>query len=869
MKTLFERAQTYVSKMPPAISGQGGQSATFNAALALARGFNLPYSESLSLLKEYNTRCDPQWEQRVLERKLKDAYASQLPAGYLLGETFTAHAAHTAHTWRAPLKPEKLSAPAELPEPVELPTDTISAADTLCVLFREGEVIRICKDAKKWQQSDYLDRDTLIKQMQAGLLTNKTNGALIGLNPRKEKDGTDKGCSAFRHLLIEADSLSLEQQWAILRASGLPISAVVYSGNKSLHAWIRLDAETKEDFDAKARRVFSLDLLRDFDSATKNAGRLARLPAVTRGDKVQRVVALNLGAESFSEWEKTLAPAQLRVADSEELQPDNKWRFDCLGYDNDNAFFLPHDLAQVAAIPLNKLSNYPALTRLEPDASWWASVFPNEKGGADYNAAGVRLRELCSAQGVWTDTQAGARLKGRGVWRDAGHIVVNDGTPFFIVDGKRVDERWRSPSGFIYTRGDRLPVALDKPLGDAESANFLRLLEVQTRDKSAGVVLAGWTINGFLLGVTDFRANVWLAGAAEAGKTHTRGLIASALGAFCVDVAANTSEAHLRQRLSGGALPFLFDEAESDDKQGQENMQKVLSFVRAGTEKEGQTMGKGSSAGAAVGYKTKTCGLFSSIYPYLDRSRDASRFALIELKSLTEEEKNARNTEARRLQRLTVETPNFAEHLAARALRYAPYVADNTLKLEDSFLALKVSDREAKKWAALVCGSVCLAFSESEWGLTEKVANELASGFDFSRFTRTEKDSHAALMRLLTHRLPASLGAIPLTVAEVIAKVRDQSATPKAAESEEKTLGSLGLAFRDGSLIIQYEHSALSDLFRAEPYNGKAQRIRDELKQVEGATIKKQLRVSGVRMSAIIIPEAALSSYLAEPANPF
>jgi hypothetical protein len=192
-----------------------------------------------------------------------------------------------------------------------------------------------------------------------------------------------------------------------------------------------------------------------------------------------------------------------------------------------------------------------------------------------------------------------------------------------------------------------------------------------------------------------------------------------------------------------------------------------------------------------------------------------------------------------------------------------------TLKLEDSFLALKVSDREAKKWAALVCGSVCLAFSESEWGLTEKVANELASGFDFSRFTRTEKDSHAALMRLLTHRLPASLGAIPLTVAEVIAKVRDQSATPKAAESEEKTLGSLGLAFRDGSLIIQYEHSALSDLFRAEPYNGKAQRIRDELKQVEGATIKKQLRVSGVRMSAIIIPEAALSSYLAEPANPF
>lgn len=867
MKTVFERARTYLMKMPPAISGQGGQGATFEAAQVLARGFNLPYSEALSLLNEYNAHCAPQWGQKDLERKLRDAYEkSSLPVGYLLNEK------PTAFNYIAPAIRKEKAEPVKLPEPEKLPEGIISAAETLRSLFRDGETVRICRDAKQWQRADFLDRESLIRQMDAGLLgANKTNGALIGLNPRKEKDGTDKGCSAFRHLLLEADKLSVEQQWAILRASGLPISAVIHSGNKSLHAWVRLDAETKEDFDAKAKKVFSLNLLRDFDAATKNAGRLARLPGLARGEKVQKVIALNIGAESFSEWEKNVTETENEKNISEQMPVETQWRFECLGYDNDNAFFLPHDLAQVAAIPLNKLSNYTALTRLEADASWWAAVFPNAvRGqGADYNAAGKKLRELCSAQGVWSDTQAGLRLKGRGVWRDAGHIVVNDGTPFLIVDGKRVDSRWHSPSGFIYTRGDCLPVALDKALGDADSANFLRLLDVQTRNKSAGTVLAGWTVNGFLLGVLDFRANVWLAGAAEAGKTHTRGLIAQALGAFCVDVAANTSEAHLRQRLSGGALPFLFDEAESDDKTGQENMQKVLSFVRAGTEKEGQTTGKGSSSGAAVGYKTKTCGLFSSIHPYLDRSRDASRFALIELKRLTEADKAERNADARRLQRLTVDTPDFPARLAARAIRYAPYVADNTQKLEDSFIALKASDREAKKWASLVCGSVCLAFGESEWRLTEKAANELASGFDFSRFSRTEKDSDAVLTRILTHRLPASPGAIPLTVAELIWKVREESATPKAAETEIKTLGSLGLAFRDNSLIVQYAHSALLDLFKAEPYNGKTERVRAELKQIEGAEYKREARVGGVKMPSVNIPEAALNKYLPEPANPY
>lgn len=856
----LDRARAYLAKLEPAIEGQGGRLAAYKAAL-VAWDFGLPqYGDAWTLLSEYNaTSCVPPFTEKELRGQIASAYngRAQKPFGNKLDKP-------TAFNYRAPVIRKEKTEPVKLPEPETLPESEISAAETLRVLFKEGETVMVVLNALKenYGQATFLDRESLIRKIDAGVLeTDKVNGACIGLNPRRGKTRDDENCAAFRHLLVEYDTLSLDQQWAILRATNLPISAVIYSGDKSLHAWVRLDAENKEDFDAKVKKVFSLKILSGADQKTKNASRFARLAGVSRGDKVQKVIALNIGAESFSEWEKNLPPTEPEEIISEPIPAEPQCRFDCLGYDKDLAYILPHDTGQISVIPFNKLTLHASLIGLEPDAKWWAESFPNEKGGVDYNAAYIWIRARCIAQGVWSDRTAD-RIKGLGAWRDAGHIVVNDGTPFLIVDGKRLRTRWQSPSGFIYTTGERLHIALDNPLPDAEAKSLVQLFETQAQGKDSGTVLAGWTVNGFLLGVLPFRPMVWLSGISHAGKTFARDQIVSALGAFCVPVGANTSEAYFRQKLSGGALPFLFDESESDDKAGQENMQKVLGFVRSSIENDGQIIGRGSSSGSAVSFRARTCGLFSSIHHDLSKARNASRFARVDFRLLNAEEAAQRNSDTKRLSGLTIDTPNFPARLAARAIRYAPYVADNILKLEDSFIALKVSVREAKKWAALVCGSVCLRTGESEWALTERTANELASGFDFSRFTRTEKDSDAALMRILTHRLPpASAGAIPLTVAELIKIVRaDKAAT------EGKVLAALGLAFRDNSLLVFIEHNAVIDLFKAEPYNGEPERIKDELRQIDPA-VKVRRRWLEIRMRAVVIPESALGC-LDERKNP-
>jgi hypothetical protein len=82
---IIERARGYLGRMPVSVSGQGGHTAAFNAALALVKGFNLPESETMPLLSEWNAQCLPPWSEADLRHKLKSASAaSDKPNGYLV-----------------------------------------------------------------------------------------------------------------------------------------------------------------------------------------------------------------------------------------------------------------------------------------------------------------------------------------------------------------------------------------------------------------------------------------------------------------------------------------------------------------------------------------------------------------------------------------------------------------------------------------------------------------------------------------------------------------------------------------------------------------------------------------------------------------
>ncbi|HSY24906.1 MAG TPA: hypothetical protein VK841_22430, partial [Polyangiaceae bacterium] len=79
------RAARYLERMPGAISGSGGHAATFAAACAMVRGFELDPADALELLAAiHNPRCSPPWSVRELRHKVKSAHQrATLPFGYL------------------------------------------------------------------------------------------------------------------------------------------------------------------------------------------------------------------------------------------------------------------------------------------------------------------------------------------------------------------------------------------------------------------------------------------------------------------------------------------------------------------------------------------------------------------------------------------------------------------------------------------------------------------------------------------------------------------------------------------------------------------------------------------------------------------
>jgi hypothetical protein len=70
----FERAQKYVKRCEPAISGNAGHQTTFKTCIKLIGTFpELSDAQLWSLLVDYNATCQPPWSERDLKHKLQDA----------------------------------------------------------------------------------------------------------------------------------------------------------------------------------------------------------------------------------------------------------------------------------------------------------------------------------------------------------------------------------------------------------------------------------------------------------------------------------------------------------------------------------------------------------------------------------------------------------------------------------------------------------------------------------------------------------------------------------------------------------------------------------------------------------------------------
>lgn len=133
---------------------------------------------------------------------------------------------------------------------------------------------------------------------------NKEAGAWIRFNPLDGKGVKNENVTDYRYALVESDVMELEKQHAIIKQLELPVACLVYSGGKSLHAIVRVDAQDYNEYRKRVDYLYNVCEKNglQIDSQNRNPSRLSRMPGVVRKDKKQFLMATNIGKQTWNEW---------------------------------------------------------------------------------------------------------------------------------------------------------------------------------------------------------------------------------------------------------------------------------------------------------------------------------------------------------------------------------------------------------------------------------------------------------------------------------------------------------------------------------------------------------------------------------------
>ena len=153
-----------------------------------------------------------------------------------------------------------------------------------------------------------LKRDDWMRETRDHRTPESKAGAWIRMNPTDGRGISDKNMTGFRFVLIEFDHVALDLQIALLVKLKLPVAAILTSGGRSIHAWLRLDAKNGTEYSHIVGALFAKLAPFGVCLSNKNPSRLSRLPGALRvigasDDGRQRLLFFH---PDVTEWRKIL-----------------------------------------------------------------------------------------------------------------------------------------------------------------------------------------------------------------------------------------------------------------------------------------------------------------------------------------------------------------------------------------------------------------------------------------------------------------------------------------------------------------------------------------------------------------------------------
>lgn len=457
-------------------------------------------------------------------------------------------------------------------------------------------------------------------------------------------------------------------------------------------------------------------------------------------------------------------------------QPGERWPFALLGFNGSEMFYQPSESGQVMSIGRNNhnSSTLIGLARIE----FWQDRYG--RFNRDGECTGVRWTQAASDL-VGRQYEIGvydpSRIRGVGAWWDNGKVFYHLGDRI-VVNGRTWPILDPPVSRYLYQRLPRREGPQDAiPLTDAEGNGLLSLAErFHWEAPASGILMAGWVALAPICGVLQWRPHIWLNAVAGSGKSSLmKYFVQYLLGDLPLRVIGNTTEAGIRQTLKSDALPIMFDEAESNEKNDAARIQSVLSLARiSSTDDQGVTL-KGSPSAEATMFNIRSMFFLSSINTALKQGADRSRFSVLVLRvpdTLTEQQKQD-HWDALKADLIAAITPETGRRMIARMVSLAGMVRETATVMAQAAAIELGSARQGDQIGALLAGAYALqhqvvpTLEQARYWVVQSGVREQAEGQADER----GGDQGDCLQTILQSRLRVETGkdgTFTRTVAELI-----------------------------------------------------------------------------------------------------
>ena len=129
-------------------------------------------------------------------------------------------------------------------------------------------------------------------------------GAWICFNPVDGTGRKDANVTSYRYALVECDNMEPGKQLAAIHQIELPCAALVYSGGKSIHAIVRVNAPDYAEYRKRVDHLYATCQKNGLtlDQQNRNPSRLSRMPGILRAGQKQALLETNVGKSCWEDW---------------------------------------------------------------------------------------------------------------------------------------------------------------------------------------------------------------------------------------------------------------------------------------------------------------------------------------------------------------------------------------------------------------------------------------------------------------------------------------------------------------------------------------------------------------------------------------